>query len=236
MSGGLFQIKLIRRDIGDEEILRDIRQVATEVGTSSLTRLQYDERGQFGATTVIRRFKKWNLALNLAGLDVAHRQDLTNEELFENLAKVWTHLGRQPYGREISDKATGSKFSTATYEKRFGSWNKALMAFSSYILDSPTNDSSGSEAYNQVVVRQGSSRRTKRDINWRLRAKILIRDNCICKMCGASPAKNSNTILHVDHILAWDLGGETLEENLQTLCEPCNIGKSNMDIRAIQKS
>jgi Homing endonuclease associated repeat/HNH endonuclease len=235
MSGGAFQIKLIRRDIGDEEILVDIRRVATDVGTSSLTRLQYDERGQFGATTVIRRFKKWNLALNLAGLDIAHRQDLTNEELFENLAEVWTHLGRQPYGRDISDKATGSKFSTATYEKRFGSWNKALMAFSSYISGPAIEDALDMETDNQVVVRRSASRRTKRDINWRLRAKILIRDNCICKMCGASPAKNSHTVLHVDHILAWDLGGETLEENLQTLCEPCNIGKSNMDIRAIQK-
>lgn len=234
MSGGAFQIKLIRRDIRDEEILEDIRQVAKEVGTLSLTLLQYDERGQFGATTVIRRFKKWNLALDLAGLDIGHRQDLTNEELFENLADVWSHLGRQPFGREISDKNTGSQFSTGTYEKRFGSWNRALIAFSDYISDTSTDDTSSSKSDVPSNVRPSASRRTKRDINWRLRAKILIRDYCICKMCGASPAKNSDTILHVDHILAWDLGGETLEENLQTLCEPCNIGKSNMDIRALQ--
>ena len=34
--------------------------------------------------------------------------------------------------------------------------------------------------------------------------------------------------LHVDHIKAWSLSGETVEENLQTLCEPCNLGKSNV--------
>lgn len=65
-------------------------------------------------------------------------------------------------------------------------------------------------------------------INWRIRAKIIIRDNCICKMCGASPSKNPNVDLHVDHIVAWTKGGETILNNLQTLCSICNIGKSNI--------
>ncbi|MCL4507775.1 MAG: HNH endonuclease [Chloroflexi bacterium] len=34
--------------------------------------------------------------------------------------------------------------------------------------------------------------------------------------------------LHVDHILAWSKGGETVLENLQTLCSVCNLGKSNV--------
>lgn len=233
MSGAAFQIKLIRRDIKDDEILEDIRRVSDEIKSPSVTRLQYDERGLFGATTVIRRFKKWNLALERAGLSIEHRQDLTNEELFQNLANVWTRLGKQPFGRQMSDRATGSQFSTATYEKRFGSWNKALLAFSNYISDTSSDRVLGKNASVQEVARLTVNRRTKRDANWRLRAKILIRDNCICKMCGASPAKNPDTVLHVDHVLAWDLGGETLEENLQTLCEPCNIGKSNMDVRQL---
>jgi 5-methylcytosine-specific restriction endonuclease McrA len=33
--------------------------------------------------------------------------------------------------------------------------------------------------------------------------------------------------LHVDHIKPWSLGGETVAENLQTLCDQCNAGKSN---------
>jgi len=31
----------------------------------------------------------------------------------------------------------------------------------------------------------------------------------------------------VDHITAWSNGGETILENLQTLCSDCNLGKSN---------
>ena len=34
--------------------------------------------------------------------------------------------------------------------------------------------------------------------------------------------------LHVDHILAWSKGGETIIENLETLCLECNLGKSNV--------
>jgi 5-methylcytosine-specific restriction endonuclease McrA len=34
--------------------------------------------------------------------------------------------------------------------------------------------------------------------------------------------------LDIDHILAWDSGGETVMENLQTLCNRCNGGKSNL--------
>ncbi|MCW5775769.1 MAG: HNH endonuclease [Phycisphaeraceae bacterium] len=32
-------------------------------------------------------------------------------------------------------------------------------------------------------------------------------------------------MLHVDHILAWSNGGETVLANLQTLCDRCNLGK-----------
>jgi 5-methylcytosine-specific restriction endonuclease McrA len=36
-------------------------------------------------------------------------------------------------------------------------------------------------------------------------------------------------VLHVDHKTAWANGGETVLENLQTLCSKCNIGKSDLE-------
>ena len=69
---------------------------------------------------------------------------------------------------------------------------------------------------------------TKRDPNLRLRFKVLIRDNFKCCACGASPAKEPNVNLHIDHILPWSKGGETVIENLQTLCQNCNLGKSDL--------
>jgi 5-methylcytosine-specific restriction endonuclease McrA len=36
----------------------------------------------------------------------------------------------------------------------------------------------------------------------------------------------SNIKLHIDHIKPYSLGGETTEDNLRTLCQDCNLGKS----------
>lgn len=59
----------------------------------------------------------------------------------------------------------------------------------------------------------------------RLRMQILRRDNFRCRMCGA--AGPDGVELHVDHITPVSRGGKTLPENLQALCKPCNLGKSN---------
>lgn len=229
-----FEIRLRRTNIPDDELLADLKRTANSVGKDTITVEQYSQRGSFGTTTIEKRFGSWNGALQKAGLQLSIRKDISDLELFENLAAVWTTLGRQPTYRQMADKVTGSQYVSATYEKRYGSWNMALISFSNYLSSTVIDDKFDQYVDMQPLDSVKPKRRTNRDVNWRLRAKILIRDNCICKMCGASPAKNSDTKLHVDHILAWNLGGETLEENLQTLCEPCNIGKSNMDIRALQ--
>ena len=62
---------------------------------------------------------------------------------------------------------------------------------------------------------------------WReLRYKVLVRFGKKCQCCG-----ETGGYIHVDHIkprsLFPDL--ELDENNLQVLCEACNIGKSNLD-------
>ena len=58
-----------------------------------------------------------------------------------------------------------------------------------------------------------------------LRYDILKRDNFRCQICGASASDGVK--LHVDHIIPVSKGGKTEPSNLQTLCERCNLGKSN---------
>lgn len=67
-----------------------------------------------------------------------------------------------------------------------------------------------------------------REIPDKLRYKVLKRDNFKCCACGASPAKNPSVELHIDHIIPFSKGGETVIENLQCLCSKCNIGKSDL--------
>ncbi|MEK7858851.1 MAG: HNH endonuclease [Elusimicrobiota bacterium] len=217
-----FQIRLRRRNIPEEDLLADLKRVATELSKTSLTASEYSTKGLFGVNTFLRKFKQWNLALQKAGLEAPNRQHIPDAELFENIANTWTALGRQPFGRELEKTYGHSKFSLGTYENRFGSWNKALMAFEEFIR------SGKPEGLLPASGSTSKSKRTGRNINWRLRAQVLIRDNCICQMCGASPAKNSDVVLHADHMKPWSKGGETVLENLRTLCLKCNIGKSDL--------
>lgn len=63
---------------------------------------------------------------------------------------------------------------------------------------------------------------------WRqLRWDVLRHSNGRCAMCNAS--KESGVVIHVDHIKPRSKypGLELVKENLQILCEDCNIGKSN---------
>lgn len=62
-------------------------------------------------------------------------------------------------------------------------------------------------------------------ISTRVRARILFRDGSRCQMCGASPAKDPDVQLEVDHKIPLDLNGPNDEENLWTLCRTCNQGK-----------
>ena len=64
---------------------------------------------------------------------------------------------------------------------------------------------------------------------WRfLRAKILEKYECKCMMCGHSP-KEHDIVIHVDHIKPRSTHPhlQLREDNLQLLCEDCNLGKSN---------
>lgn len=81
------------------------------------------------------------------------------------------------------------------------------------------------ENENIEIKPRNDNHKTKRDISIKLRFDVLKRDNFKCCYCGASPAKDPSIILHVDHIIPWAKGGETIMDNLQTSCSTCNLGK-----------
>jgi phage terminase small subunit len=56
---------------------------------------------------------------------------------------------------------------------------------------------------------------------------ILHRDGFKCKACGKKPSVDNDVVLHVDHIKPKSIGGTDEIDNLQTLCQECNISKSN---------
>ena len=220
-----FELEPYRRNISDKDILDDIITTMKLLKNDTITREQYRDHGKYGTTTVSRRFGSWGNVLKKLNLKVTRYQKnkkISYEDLFANIEYLWRKFGRQP--RCVEFIPPNSKFSIMPYKNRFGSYWKSLEAFIKYI-DASTEESL--ELSQNKNVAQRKKKDTSRDINLRLRFKVMSRDNFKCVQCGKSPALDLNTVLHVDHIIPYSKGGETIIENLQTLCSKCNLGKSD---------
>ncbi len=207
--------------VSEEELTRDLRQVAFELGKRTVGSKEYEKHSPHSSLTHIKRFGSWNNALCHAGLEISKRMNIQDAELFENLLSLWQRLGRQPTRREINSNL--SAISYRPYARRFGTWMKALKAFVDY-----ANRSGAENAGASVEFAPIEGHKAGRDPSLRLRWRVLQRDNFKCCACGASPAITTGIELHVDHIQPWSEGGKTVLENLQTLCSNCNLGKSNL--------
>jgi hypothetical protein len=221
-----FELDEYHRGITNDELINDLKKVAKDLNKKAVSRAEYDEKGKYGTTTHLRRFGSWFNALEKAGLEKTRTpMNVPEEELFKNLEEIWIKLGRQPRYAEVQKPI--SKYHVGTYENRFGTYRKALERFVVFINNE--DEASSEELVQQEDIKENGRHETKRNINWRLRFIVMRRDNFKCKGCGRSPATDPSIILHVDHIRAWAKGGETILENLQTLCSKCNIGKRDLD-------
>ena len=223
-----FILEDYHRNTPDNELIDDLKSVAVKLKKSTVTMLEYNENGKFHSSTLQRRFGSWFRVLELAELQASRSKlNISENELFVNLEKVWTRLGRQP--KYVEMKKNLSEYSVGTYEKKFGSWQRALKLFIEYINNdvSSENKSVTKNKLGQNNKNKNFQHKTKREISDRLRFRILMRDGFSCKKCGKSPSKEFGTELHVDHIIPWSKGGETIPENLETKCKQCNLGKGN---------
>ncbi|MGD0766730.1 MAG: HNH endonuclease [Tepidisphaeraceae bacterium] len=197
------------------------------MGVKTLSCSDYLIRGRYSEKPLIRAFGSWNSALAAAGLVVGKRAKIKDEDLFDNITRMWQTLGRQPRYREVEPPL--SEVSVGTYEHRFGSWRKALEAFVQSVSVGSATERPQPQESPVVKARPQRRRATRRNPNWRMRYLVLSRDGFRCVLCGASPATAHGVKLHVDHITPWSKGGETILSNLRTCCEQCNIGRSNLD-------
>lgn len=225
-----FKLEQYNRNVQTEQLIADVQNVAVKLQKSTVNIGDYEKHGTFHPSTLQRRFGSWFKVLELAKLEPSRSKfNISDEELFKNIEEVWISLGRQPKYSEM--KKNLSQYSAGTYENRFGTWRKALEQFVIYInsdisCDSPKNLIEVGQSSNNFL-NLGIIHKTKREISDRLRFKILIRDGFTCRKCGKSPIKEIGVTLHIDHIIPWSKGGETITENLETKCEQCNIGKGN---------
>ena len=216
-----FELDEFNRNVTDAALLNDLLVVdaALKLQGKKLTFRSYRESGKFSPSTINVRFGSWNNALRAAGLVPVDEKNVTIDALLDNLRIVWIAKGRQPVYRDMA--IPPSQYSGSTYDARFSGWRNALHAF----VAAFDQDEQDLVHYELEGGSNKINKRTTRDPSLALRFFVLKRDNFRCVACGRSPATIAGLALEVDHIHVWSNGGETVAENLQSLCFDCNRRK-----------
>lgn len=226
-----------------ELLLHELKTIASKAGSKTLMFKKYKESGgSYSIGTFQSYFGSWKNAIGKIGLKDGHSNRYSKEELFDELQRVWELIGRQP---EYRDMKKYGKIHGASFRHEFGRWMKAVHAFCSDSenlskecdINKNVNDDSmkGQEenATSETILKSEETggyiiMTTSRTPSKRLRFLVLKRDDFCCVKCGRNVNSYSGLELEVDHIKPYSKGGETVLENLQTLCKDCNRGKSDM--------
>ena len=220
----------------EEDFLIDMQLVASRLGKDSISCSEYEKYGKYNRNAMDKKYGSWDVLLKLAGLKptpyrLGKGKEISDEELFQDIERVWIKLGRQP---TITDVKNGEfSFSQNTFTRRFGGWRKALEAFVNYINTDDTviiNDTTDEDRNINSPDDKSSyyKHKTKREPSNRLKVQVLMRDGNRCRICGVACNDGIHKI-HFDHIIPWAKGGETTLENLQVLCSDCNAMLGDLD-------
>ena len=221
----------------DEDFFEDVRRIAAQFGRNYISIDEYSKFGKYSFGSKVKKYKTWDVILHESGLEstpfrTGPNMRYSDEELFEEMERLWVQLGRQP-GVSDAKIYNGARISATTFINRFGGWRKALEAFVKYINADRTEEENltQQQTFQEEIQQEqkGIHHRTKREVNLRMRFKVMARDSFKCCICGRSPSSTPGLVLHIDHIKPWSKGGETVMENLQTLCQDCNLGKSDLE-------
>lgn len=233
-------------EFSEEKILSELENAAQHFNYIEFGRRDFDKVANISSSAIRRHYKgSWvkalqslKVRLQTKGLDLKPRPHAPNriisdKELFDEMERVWGVVGQRP--SRIEWENAEPKVAYGTYKRRFGGWTNACSKFIEYKMgDSILADDFITADSSPGIPEKDSGTSDKkinsRDIPLSLRLKILNRDNFRCVFCGKSPATDFGTKLHIDHIIPFSKGGQSILENLQTLCEECNLGKSNQNI------
>lgn len=220
---------LENQKISTAQIIDELMKVARKMNSKSFTRKDFEANSKM-TRFVFKGENGFNKIMKLAGLEIPLKsRKYTDEDRFENLLNVWTHYGRQPNYAEMKIKP--SVVGPKAYVVRWGSWTKALLAFvekvNTDIAEEPTTETKNASIEIPIKEVRRPLAEDRREIPIGLRFTIFKRDSYKCVICGRSPATTFGIELHADHIIPFSKGGKSREDNLRTLCNECNIGKSN---------
>lgn len=240
-----FQRKRVN-EMSKEKMLDELERVAKHFNYIEFGRRDFDKIADISSSVIRKRFDgSWTKGLvalrkhlQQKGLDLSPRPHAPNrvhsdKDLFDEMERIWKKVGQRPSRTEW--EMSEPKISYNCYKQRFGGWVNACTKFIEYKMGNeiladdfvlPVREDSKI----QQKVKANYKKENSRNVSLALRLKVLSRDNFRCVFCGKSPATDIGTKLHIDHIKPFSSGGKSILENLQTLCDECNIGKSDRKI------
>jgi hypothetical protein len=227
-----------------EKIIEELEKVAKHFNNTDFKQDDFNKLADISYFTVNREFGSWEKTMqflkeHLKQKEIdfeitSRRSTYTVQEMFDEMERIWTKLAHRPSRNEWV--ASNPKISYDTIYRHFGSWTNACLKFIEYksggeiVSDEDSVTSIQNEKFVPIVTTKNKTKSkitNARTISLSVRLKVLNRDKFRCVFCGKSPATALGTKLHIDHIIPFSNGGSNKLENLQTLCEECNLGKSD---------
>jgi len=106
----------------------------------------------------------------------------------------------------------------AILEMPLGDWNTFLRQTDLVEVEVLQQDKNGK-------LSKAIMRKTQRLIEQRVSWMVYKRDKYACRYCG-----RDDVPLTVDHLVLWEEGGPSIEENLVASCRKCNKTRGNMHL------
>jgi len=231
--------------IPEDKKIEALEKAAKQFNYIEFSWRDFNKISTISASAIKTHFGSWKNALAALkkhlqekGLDLSPRpyapqRIYSDKDLFDEMGRIWQKVGQRPSKTEW--ESSEPKISIGVYKKRFASWTNACQKFIEYKMGGEiSSDNFVRFEREEFLVHEKSGKvgylkEKSRNVSLSLRLKVLNRDNFKCVFCGKSPATDFGTKLHIDHISPFSKGGKSTLENLQTLCEECNLGKSDQD-------
>ena len=218
----------------EDQLLEALEEAAAKFNYKEFGWRDFNAVGSISANPIKKAFGWKNAMIKLKdrlatkGIDFQLRTTAPNRihsdnDMFQEMERIWQMLGHRPSRAEWESSSPRIHYNT--YKSRFRGWQNACLKFIGYKMGDTTTDESLARQEVKVKTKQSKQQIITRSIPLNIRLKVLNRDSFMCVYCGRSPATHVNIQLHLDHIIPFSKGGTNTEENLQTLCQDCNLGK-----------
>jgi len=218
-----FEIDRLRTHTSRAEIVASLREYGRLHQCETFGMREYDDWKNRLVTsdTISRQFGSWAKALHGAGFRAVRGQKVDPAAMVEAFRACWKEQRSVPSLRQLEAFLERKKYPFRV--KTYGTFFGGVGRLAKRIVQAQNGELSEADLLRRVERK----RPTRPPISQKLRYAILKRDREQCVKCGASPKKNSEVTLEVDHIIPVAEGGTNDPKNLQTLCWSCNQGKTD---------